>query len=88
MNLESSSGKNVPGGHTRRIHRLKRSLRVTEYSGGKTVQRRHRGKNKIVEYFVELCKEGIEKVQGVHKENSVLSSERRRVSRRRHSQSC
>jgi hypothetical protein len=31
------------------------------------VQRRHRTENKIVEDFVELCQEGIEQVQGVHK---------------------
>jgi hypothetical protein len=43
------------------------------------VQRRHRGENKIVEDFVELCQEGIEQVQGVHKENSVSSSKKRSV---------
>jgi hypothetical protein len=31
------------------------------------VQRRHRTTNRIVEYFVELCQKGIERVQGVHK---------------------
>jgi hypothetical protein len=41
----------------------------------------------IVEDYVELCQVGIEQVQGVHKRNSVLSSVRREVSRRRHSQS-
>jgi hypothetical protein len=42
LNLESSSGKNMPGGHTRGIHRLKRSLKVVEHLRGETVQRNHR----------------------------------------------
>jgi len=44
-----------------------KSHKVTEYSEGKTVQRRHRTKNKIVEDSIEFCQEGIEKVQGVHR---------------------
>jgi hypothetical protein len=37
LNIESSSGKNVPRGHTRGIHRLKRSLKVVEYLRGENV---------------------------------------------------
>jgi hypothetical protein len=51
------------------------------------VQRRHKVKNRIVEDYVELCQEGIEQVQGVHKVNFFSSLERREVSRRRHLQS-
>jgi hypothetical protein len=34
--------KNVPGGRTRVITNSKRSLKVVEHLGGKTVQRRHK----------------------------------------------
>jgi hypothetical protein len=65
MNFKSNSLENMPGGHTRIITDLKRILKVTEYLGGETVQRR--AKKRVVEYFVELCQVGIEWVQGVHK---------------------
>jgi hypothetical protein len=54
------SEKNLLGGHTRGIHRLKEILKVIEYFGGKTIQRRHKGENKISEDSIELCQEGIE----------------------------
>jgi hypothetical protein len=76
----------VPGGHTRKFTDS-RSLRVTEYSGGKNVQRRHRGENKITEDFVELCQKGIEQVQECTR-RTMSSSSRRGVSEERHSQSC
>jgi hypothetical protein len=52
--------------HTRRIHRLKGSLRVTEYSGGGTVQRKAQRRNRTTEGSVKLCQEGIERVHRVH----------------------
>jgi hypothetical protein len=52
--------------HTRRIHRLKGSLRVTEYSGGGTVQRKEQRRNITTEGSVKLCQEGIERVHRVH----------------------
>jgi hypothetical protein len=36
------SEKNTSGGNTRVIIDLRRSIRVIEYLGGKTVQRRHK----------------------------------------------
>jgi hypothetical protein len=77
----------VLGGRTRGIINSKENLKVTEHLGGKTVQRRAQREDRIVEDSVKLCQVGIERVQGVHKENSVSSSEIREVSRRRHLQS-
>jgi hypothetical protein len=37
-----NSEKNMSGGHTREITKLKRNLKVTEYLGGGTVQRRNK----------------------------------------------
>jgi hypothetical protein len=68
----------VPGGHTRIVCRLKgEASRLLNTLEGRFVQRRAQ-RDKIEEDFVELCQEGIEQVQGVHKRNSVLSSVRRR----------
>jgi hypothetical protein len=48
------------------------------------VQRRaQRRENKITEDSVKLCQVGIERVQRVHKKNSISSSETREVSRRK-----
>jgi hypothetical protein len=63
--------------HTRRIHRLKGSLRVTEYSGGGTVQRKAQRRNRTTEGSVKLCQEGIEQCKSAP-ENSISSSERKR----------
>jgi hypothetical protein len=52
----------------------------------KTVQRKAQ-RDRITEDSVKLYQEGIERVQRVHKKNSISSSEIREVSRRRHSQS-
>jgi hypothetical protein len=68
----------VLGRHTRIVCRLKRSLRVTEYSRGKTVQRRHR-ETKLLKDSVELCQVGIERVQGVHKGTLFQFKEKRSV---------
>jgi hypothetical protein len=62
----------VPGGHTRGIINSKENLKVTEHLGGKTVQRRAQREDIIVEDSVKLCQVGIERVQGVHKENSCF----------------
>jgi hypothetical protein len=48
MKLESSSEENVLGGHTRKIHKLKRSHRVTEHFEGETVQRKAQKKTKLL----------------------------------------
>jgi hypothetical protein len=70
-----------------RNHKLKgRSLRVTEYSGGEDCAEEGT-ERQITEDSVKLFQEGIERVQRVHKKNSISSSEIREVSRRRHSQS-
>jgi hypothetical protein len=44
------------------------------------VQRRAQREDKIAEYSVKLCQVGIERVQRVHEENSISSSEIREVS--------
>jgi hypothetical protein len=71
-----------------RNHKLKgEASRLLNTLEVKTVQRRAQRENKITEDSVKLCQEGIERVQRVHKKNSISSSEIREVSRRRHSQS-
>jgi hypothetical protein len=44
------------------------------------VQRRAQREDIITVNSVKLCQEGIERVQGVHEENSISSSVKRRVS--------
>jgi hypothetical protein len=78
-----NSGKNVPGGRTREFIDSRRSLRVTEYSGGEDCAEEGTERDKITEDSVKLCQEGIERVQRVHKKNSISSSEIREVSRRK-----
>jgi hypothetical protein len=75
------------GGHTRRIHRLKGSLRVIEYFGGGTMKRKSQRRNKITEGSLKICQEGIEHVQ-VCTEGTLLISKEREVSKRRHSHGC
>ena len=43
------------------------------------MKRRHIGENIIAEDSMELCQEGIEPVQGVHKVNSISNYEKRSV---------
>jgi hypothetical protein len=64
-----------------------RSLKVTEYLGGKTVQRKAQRGYIITEDSVKLCQVGIEQVERLHEKDSVSSSGIREVSRRRHLQS-
>jgi hypothetical protein len=45
------------------------------------MQRKAHREHKITEDSIELCKEGIEQVQRVHKRNFVSSSEIREVSK-------
>jgi hypothetical protein len=58
-------------GRARRVHQLKslaqgESLKVVEYLGGRTVQRKAQKKTESLRSSVELCQEGIEQMHGLH----------------------
>jgi hypothetical protein len=61
------SDKDVPGGCTlAEVIGSRRNLKVVEYLGGETVQRRTQKKAESLRSSVELCQEGIEQMHGLH----------------------
>jgi hypothetical protein len=53
----------------------RRSLKVVEHLGGKTVQRRGTEKTELLRILWKLCQEGIERMHWMHwRENSISSS--------------
>jgi hypothetical protein len=53
---------------------LRRSLRVTEHSGGEDCAAKARGEDKTTKGSIKLCQEGIEHMHIVHKRDSISSS--------------